>query len=67
MPTVRRDGETAEMRPAGQEVQMDGHRYIVAADGNVYVQISGDEWRILPPSGSRAAAVRHQLRGGHTS
>jgi hypothetical protein len=55
------------MKPAGTEVRMDGYLYIVAADGEVYVLISGHEWRRLPPRGSRAAAVRHQLREGHTS
>ncbi len=57
------------MKPYGDEVIMDGQRYIVTADGSVYVEINQarEIWRELPHNGARAAAVRHQHRSGHSS
>jgi len=53
------------MMPNGQLVTYDGQTYIVTVTGDVYVQ-TGTKWRILPKGGTRAIAVRHQARHGHS-
>lgn len=56
-------------QPEGTFVSYDGKLYIVTSSGDVYVSIdqANQEWRMLAHNGSRAAAVRHQLRAGHSS